>query len=184
MRSKKLEFNELGLLDPGMYEPTIYEFRETFVDSFPNSETRGGLYNGYMEYSKKCIDDSFVKKHWVDGSYVTDKIDPGDIDLAMLVDANKVRTHVKDGKTFDHGRSEYLTFLKKEYGCHVFVVMGYPEDDPRYVSVTKRDSEYWQDKWGHTKEMKKRKKGYVQFDFEDRVHCENVNKEIGRRKGA
>ena len=180
-KSTKLKLNESGLLDPGIHKPTLHEFREAFVENFPDSETREALYDGYLRFSQKCIDDLFVKKHWIDGSYVTKKDNPEDIDIAMTVDASEVIQHVRNGKSFDHGQVGYIDYLKKEYGCHVFAIMNYPENDSRHNSITKKDEKYWREKWGHTKDQKRKEKGFIQFDVTDVKYCDNVDCEIKRK---
>ena len=183
-KSAKLKLDKSGLLAPGIHEPALHEFREVFVDGFPSSETRDGLYKGYLSFSQKCVEDSLVTTHWLDGSYVTNKNNPGDIDLAMKVNAAEVAQHVRKGKPFGHGQPFYRDHLKEKYGCHVFVIMEYPKDDPRYKSTTKKDEDYWLDMWGHTKDQPKKEKGFIQFDLRDGEHCENVNEEIVRIGGV
>jgi hypothetical protein len=69
---------------------------------------------------------------WVDGSFLTKKIDPQDIDFVFVIDA---RYH-------DSGTPEQLEFVewlisneddpKKSFLCHTDVVLVYPAGSPLY----------------------------------------------------
>jgi hypothetical protein len=60
-----------------------------FVDNFPESETRKDLFDNYLRYL-----DAFVKEitpnftQWINGSFVTQKENPKDIDFVTFVDAD------------------------------------------------------------------------------------------------
>ena len=82
-----LEFLSTGLLPakPLIHSVTLAELHEYFVERFPQSQTRERLYDNLMRYLK--ILNMFVGLYGViiNGSYVTDKVDPRDIDISPLI---------------------------------------------------------------------------------------------------
>ena len=75
-----------GLLPPGRHTATPDECRLRFVDAFP-AINRRLLYEEWQSYSERIQTllqlDSLVQ--WIDGSFVTDKPNPGDLDLVTFV---------------------------------------------------------------------------------------------------
>src|SRR5437016_4245337 len=68
-------------LPPGGHAATVSEIRAFFVDAFPSSTSRSNLFDRWavlLEAIERII---HVDAQWIDGSYVTKKQDPGDIDL-------------------------------------------------------------------------------------------------------
>ncbi len=79
------DFNENGVLPEGIYKATIKEIKEVFC-SFGDTTKRNKLFNSFLRYLTE------VKKHnidyeiYIDGSFVTDKESPGDIDILLFFD--------------------------------------------------------------------------------------------------
>jgi hypothetical protein len=83
-----LTFTPEGFLTPfEKINVDLATFERTFVTDFPNSETRKTLFYNYLRYI-----DSFSKEitpnftQWIDGSFVTQKENPNDIDLVTFID--------------------------------------------------------------------------------------------------
>ena len=78
-------FTSDGVLPEGIHNATLDEIRERFC-SFGDIEKRMNLFKSLCEYAKE------VKKHnvnfyiCIDGSYVTAKECPGDLDVLILYD--------------------------------------------------------------------------------------------------
>jgi hypothetical protein len=75
-----------GVLPPGVHLCTMDEVKERFA-RFRNSDRRVRLYRQLLEYVDKACDISAVQALIIDGSFVTDKAEPGDIDLIVIVSA-------------------------------------------------------------------------------------------------
>ena len=73
-------FDERGCLPKGIYNPSVQDFLERFVNV---SKRRKELFGKYQKFTKLCIDAKGIEQHFVDGSYVTNKEKPGDIDLLL-----------------------------------------------------------------------------------------------------
>ncbi len=113
-------------------------FREEFVDPFDEGSSRRKLFDGYARYNHdlKSLLNGNRYVQWVDGSFISTKINPRDIDLINLIDHRLV----------DRFERELARFIKRSgmenYGVDGYVVRIYPKDHPRYVR-TKSDLVYW-----------------------------------------
>ncbi len=78
-----MENDHKPLLDPGIHSATIDEVEATCVAPFPADKKRIWLLNRlkiYVEHFSK-LDAMF--EFWLDGSFVTTKHNPGDIDVTI-----------------------------------------------------------------------------------------------------
>lgn len=82
-----VEFNEGGLLPSGVHKCDEDEFRTLLVDRFPTSTSRAIIAAGFTRLRADACDCDIAGMHWVDGSFVTNKVDPDDVDLVTFVDA-------------------------------------------------------------------------------------------------
>lgn len=72
-----------GYLPEGIHECTLEEFRERF-GQFQRTDRRCRLFEQLAEYVRQAKSSGLVKAIIVDGSYVTRKDDPNDIDLIIV----------------------------------------------------------------------------------------------------
>ena len=82
---------------------------------------------------------------WADGSFLTKKIDPDDIDFVLLADA----------AFYEAGTSEQFAFIewlisneddpKKSFRCHTDVVLLYPSDSHLHP-VTVNTKRHWEER--------------------------------------
>jgi hypothetical protein len=146
-----LIFDQFGNLTPDKpIESTLEEFERIFVFN----EHRKLLFNSFQSlYDEIAVLGVPIKMIWFDGSFVTQKINPGDIDIVLFVHFQDYQTH-----------TQKLNELKKRFSgkvdCHF--VQFYPEGHRRrfwyesdrieflYLFLTDRD---------------KRKKGLIQINF-------------------
>ncbi|MEN9612871.1 MAG: hypothetical protein RLZZ628_3685 [Bacteroidota bacterium] len=81
-----MEFDLIGHLVPYTVIETDFErFEKILVYDFPNHSSRYEILSGYklyLEKLKQIIGNSFFQ--WVDGSFVTDKLNPNDIDIVTF----------------------------------------------------------------------------------------------------
>ncbi len=74
-----------GLLAPGRHKVTAAEFKATFVEAFPASSTRAPLHTRWLRHRAAILGYVPIVSQWIDGSFVTDKADPGDIDVVTVM---------------------------------------------------------------------------------------------------
>jgi hypothetical protein len=77
-------FNEHGFLPPGVHDCTMDEIRVRF-GSFQGTDRRAQLFAKLMTVHSEAKVAGIVRAIIVDGSFVTAKPDPNDIDLVIVV---------------------------------------------------------------------------------------------------
>src|SRR5208337_1245160 len=73
------------LFEPGEHETTVEQIREICVRDFPLSHSRENIFSGFLkvhqEIEQLCIPCYLI----IDGSFLTEEIDPKDIDFCIVV---------------------------------------------------------------------------------------------------
>ena len=119
----ELNFDIRGNLKPyEIIEISMETFQKTFVNAFDEESIRQELFENYNRYMKdfsEIITRDFFQ--WIDGSYVSNKRKPKDIDLITILDyrdyeENKVLLEKEFGSI---GR-------RKKYKVDAYVVANYP----------------------------------------------------------
>jgi len=88
-----LNFDSRGNLKPYRSIPSfVEEMKNYFVDGI-KSETRKNNFEKYIQYAKdlKKHSGGFDLKQWVDGSFVTRKTNPKDIDIVTFLDEQQIK---------------------------------------------------------------------------------------------
>ena len=158
-----IKFNSKGLLVPNtITRITIDEFYDCFVDSI-NSNTRSVIYENYIRYSEdlKLLLGGRPLCQWIDGSYVTRKINPKDIDLITFVDYKMIEEHGNELIKFGAMGS----FLNE--GVDAYLLEEYPSNHEKY-SYFNSDKAYWIDRFDKTRRDRsgrKHPKGFLEIIF-------------------
>ena len=72
-------------MQPGWHEMTIADLRKLCVDSFPSSTTRVYIVTGLEFVVGKLISSKLSVDIWVNGSFLTSKINPEDSDIVLRI---------------------------------------------------------------------------------------------------
>jgi hypothetical protein len=149
-----------GFLRPGRHLVTIEEFKQHFVESFDGSTARGRLFTRWVRHREALISVIPIMSQWVNGSYVTSKIDPGDIDVVSLI----------DGPTYD-GLAPGLQSMagallagrgtQAHWGIDSYAVPVYPEGHSLHKATLKAYA-YWDNQWQRVKGDIQGTKGYLE----------------------
>jgi hypothetical protein len=73
------------LLEPGEWVRSVSELREMCVAKFPLSTTRWAIMDGFRKIVAMLEQESIPCEILVDGSFLTEEIEPDDIDFAIVV---------------------------------------------------------------------------------------------------
>ena len=136
------------LLPVGLHSMTVLELRHLCVCDFRLSQTRHRLMTGLERAIQRLLVTDIVGELWVDGSFLTCKIDPGDVDVTRVWAAFYESSTEDQKMVIDwfNGGAE----LKAEFDCHAFAWIDFPEGHARYW-----DSEwtraYWTRQWGFSR---------------------------------
>lgn len=161
---KALGFDVRGnLLPADLIEIAFEELEKIFVEGERESVTRKELFEHYREYLirlSELLEYPFFQ--WLDGSFISRKMNPRDIDLISGI---SYRDYQKNVRIFE---KEFISFeVRKKYGIDAYIVPIYPEGHPKRM-ITESDLLYWRNLFGKTKVNragKQFKKGFVQINF-------------------
>lgn len=86
---------------------------------------------------------------WIDGSFLTEKIDPEDIDLVMILperfEEQAAENQLGVWDWLDEDEPEEL------FGCHVFIVPRVPQGEPEHKFAV-REAEHWKRFFGRSRQ--------------------------------
>ena len=77
-------FDENGFLPEGVWDCSIEEFRSRFA-IFRRSDCRLKLFDKLEDFLAEILKTDWVREVIIDGSFVTDKAEPGDIDVLLAL---------------------------------------------------------------------------------------------------
>ncbi|MDX2305967.1 MAG: hypothetical protein NW226_24370 [Microscillaceae bacterium] len=159
----KLSFDEKGYLQPARaLNCDLADFEQYFVNNFPNSNTRHKLFVNYMRYIEhfsKYITRKFT--HCIDGSFVTLKENPKNIDLVMFIDYQVYEAH-------ENHLDKYWSFNLENQDLDAYLIKSYPEDHPFFEEYLQKCQE-WQRLYTNVKrnfEIVPESKGFLNIKFE------------------
>jgi len=160
----EFKFDSKGHLTPyKRINLRIEDFEEYFINEFPLASTRKAIFQSYLKFIndfEEEITSEFTQ--WIDGSFVTQKENPRDIDFVTLIDHEIYKD--KRNQIDDRFR---LRKAKKIYQVDAYTVEIYPEGHSNY-SISKIDLVYWDNWFSKTKKNWAKKtfpKGYIEINF-------------------
>lgn len=158
-----LKFDERGNLKPYSCIPSsIDEMSKYFVENI-KSETRLDNFERYLWYSNDLKKHSGVYKlkQWINGSFVTMKPNPKDIDIVTLLDQRQLKVL---GSHVDNFKMQNGLLL---YGVDAYIIEVYPPNNKKY-SFTSGNAAYWQMLFSGAKPNrlgKKHGKGFLEIIY-------------------
>ena len=128
-----------ALLPLGMHKMSITELRKLCVDRFDLSTTRDAIMQGLEQVVNILHAQSIKGKLWVDGSFLTEKINPHDSDVVLFVQGL-----FYDNATITQRQAiDFLSSdLKTTYYCDSYVSYEWPE-----AHLMHWEGEYWRAYW-------------------------------------
>ena len=99
-------FNENGMLPAGLHDYSAEQIFDELVEGFPASQSRLSIFKSLIEFCKNTNEMTDPCEIWLDGSYVTQKINPNDIDIVVFL---QVEDYIKVS-TIDIQKIENVDF--------------------------------------------------------------------------
>lgn len=119
----KLNFNEEGCLTPGIHLLSLSDVEDVFC--LDKSQKRKEIFENYKIHLSEIKKTGCCINHWIDGSFVTLKENPNDIDTLTEFDGPKMdKLRLKD-KIED---IIYNAPLRSNGCCHSLMIVKYPEN--------------------------------------------------------
>lgn len=156
----QLNFDEDGNLMPyKMIEVDVDTLEHYFVTAFPNSTTRKRLFENYLRYLYRFQDEVFpFFEQWIDGSFVTQKENPNDIDLVTFLDYEVFE------KRGDAVLDKFWSFSLEDEGIDSYIAKQYPSTH-KFYKKTLSSEKYWLKLYGSNR-AETMYKGFIKIIFE------------------
>jgi hypothetical protein len=155
-----LTFNSSGLLVPdGKIISTLTELEKEFVKNLP-SDQRREIFKCYRKYCEElkeiCKTDSLLQ--WINGSFVTKKDKPGDIDIVTFLDSETIKSL---GNDLDNFKSPYSETV---YNVDAYILETYPQSH-KNIFFYQSDFAYWYDNFTKTRRTRGNRlaKGFLEI---------------------
>lgn len=126
------EMDDNGNLPPGRHEASVEEVQAALVDPFEASHSRRAIFDWWSELRDALAELGAYQAHWLAGSFVTDKLQPNDLDLVTVL----------DGPTYDglprHRRKLIQAMVagnvtEQLWRCDNYPLLEYPEGSEGYA---------------------------------------------------
>lgn len=142
------DFLENGNLNPGIHEYSFNEVEKQFVIDFPSSETRKNIYQNFCIWLKKLVEIKSPRYIWLDGSFLTKKVNPNDLDLVVFYRPEDITSEELAVKLNHLIHTDSANYLCDAYIC---------------LSLSHLE-EFQKEQFGQTKIMETYWKGQFSFD--------------------
>lgn len=136
------------LLPLGFHDVTIAAVEQLCVTPFPLSASRPTIFKGLISFVQKLEAARVPGSLWLDGSFLTEKINPKDVDVILRV----------DGSVYNAGTPEQIDAIdwvianqKLTLKCDSYAFFEYPAGDPLHDEGRWWYS-YWHKQWGFSRE--------------------------------
>ena len=142
-----LYFDSRGNLTPYIpIQSTLSELKDYFVDKI-QSKSRSENFDKYIKYSNDLKDllGGITLQQWINGSFVTKKNNPKDIDLVTFLDHDVINKMNHKLDPFKPNGSWDV------YNVDAYIIEVYPMESKLYNNYTMSDLNEWLDLYSHTR---------------------------------
>lgn len=134
---KTLQHDTDGYLMPvGKIPCSISIIEAELVEAFPQSTTRYRLWVQYLRFIERFR--TYITRHfiqWIDGSFVTKKENPKDIDLVTFIDYSVF-------KAMENELEAFWTYNLEQEGIDSYIVPVLPKESENYPSYIETCQEW------------------------------------------
>ena len=109
------------LLRDGLHPKVLDDLQSLCVDAFPLSSSRAHLMRGLRALVLALSESGVHADLWIDGSFVTKKLSPSDIDVVLYVGEELTTTQDKFLRRLRSKNAANATYSRTHYGCDFYV---------------------------------------------------------------
>jgi hypothetical protein len=123
------------ILPPGFHTMTPDELKRAVVEGFPLSKRREALWNSLTFVLNALTDLKIPCDVWLDGSFLTKKIDPDDVDFIVDIPIESWNSATPEQEAFIDNLSDQL--YRKSDNLHSFVMFKTPAGHAMHADMTR-----------------------------------------------
>src|SRR4051794_3892468 len=138
------------LLPMGLHPMSLSDVRTLCVDQFPLSTRRHEIMSSLEHVVDVLLSAAVKGELWVDGSFLTNKIDPDDSDVVLRVQESFLTNPSPAQQDAYTWFADEFGILEKWLCCHCFPFVEYPVGHPLYWQGY-YDHAYWIRQWGFSR---------------------------------
>jgi hypothetical protein len=132
------------LFPAGFHVVALAELRQLCVKNFSGSITRRGIMDGIETVVRELSNAGIIGEFWVDGSFVTEKIDPDDADTLVHVSSEIYDNEPAKRTLIDWASHENL---KATHSCDSYKWIEYSSGHPLHAK-SETERKWWTDWFG------------------------------------
>lgn len=151
------------LLEVGRHPFTIEALRVACVDAFPKSKTRAEIMDRLCEVISVLEAAGVVGELWINGSFLTTKIDPADVDVVLRMEASAYDSASPETQAAVDWLNGNLIASHK---VDSYVFFAWPKDHPLYWHG-EYSYAYWMKQWGWSR--RDVRKGFAELELKGSV---------------
>ncbi|MGF6427328.1 DUF6932 family protein [Bradyrhizobium elkanii] len=155
-------FNGHGYLPPGLHKMTLSDIEATLVVAFPHSTTRPEIIKGYKKHAQELVQIVSPCEQLIDGSFASNKNDPGDIDMVVFIDADVVDS-LSPNQQADLRALLAGPQTKTSHMCDAYFCPMYSPTHAQHAQA-RQMRKYWLGEFGY--DRNEIAKGIIQVDLE------------------
>ncbi len=138
MEEEKEEF--FPLLSIGIHSLTEAELKKICVDRFPDSENRPKIFAGLQQIIGKLKSSEVPGDLWIDGSFITEKPEPNDVDLLLVITRDRYEQRTVNA---DEAIYWFISDAVEELYCDTQTLVYEQIDDWKKAKSKQEWREYW-----------------------------------------
>lgn len=162
------QFLPNGNLTPGIHTYKLDEFEQQFVTAFTSSTRRPTIYDNFKRWLDQLLQVLPPRYVWLDGSYLTLKIDPKDIDLVVFYYPEDIQSQQQADVLKD-----VILQQSRRLDCDAYLSFSFERWTPQQLAKVPDQNKimqtYWMGQFGF--DRAKQPKGMVQIDRQELLSC-------------
>ena len=142
-------FEPSGFLPAGRHPASPAEVHASLVAPFPSSAHRPAIHAWWNRHLASLRWLAHVTRQWIGGSFVSEKLEPADIDVCTFMDGPSVDALPPEQQDI----ISFMTSGKVAQGfwhCDSYPVLEYPPAHPNHAAFLAAVT-YWHQWWGQTR---------------------------------
>jgi hypothetical protein len=120
-----------ALLPPGVHPVTVEWLQQICVGDFPLSRSRTHIWEGFNRIYRQLLELAVPCRLIVDGSFLTQEIEPGDIDFSVCVTPEFYESCDQRQLALLDWIGNDIT-IKQTHLCDCYLCVEYPEGHPEW----------------------------------------------------